>query len=254
MARAIVWRCGLLITRRFSRCITLRSQPTKRLHAKLQWLGSLKVDHIIYQHIDDQHVDTLRFVKDCSEWFNEPIEVHQSPLKSVENACRFRSYINGIRGAACSRMLKRELRVQWEHDNSTLGRLRYVWGFDCTERGRIDRIIHTMPYVDHLFPLRDAGITKAEAHGYLKKVGIPRPTMYDLGYPNNNCIGCVKGGMGYWNKIRIDFPKVFAARSALERLIGGTCINGTYLDELDTSRGKDSPIIVPDCGAMCENV
>lgn len=31
--------------------------------------------------------------------------------------------------------------------------------------------------------------------------------MYDLGYANNNCIGCVKGGIGYWNKIRIDFPE-----------------------------------------------
>ncbi len=37
--------------------------------------------------------------------------------------------------------------------------------------------------------------------------------MYDLGYPNNNCIGCVKGGMGYWNKIRKDFPEVFQKRA-----------------------------------------
>ena len=32
--------------------------------------------------------------------------------------------------------------------------------------------------------------------------------MYDLGYPNNNCIGCIKGGMGYWNRIRKDFPDI----------------------------------------------
>ena len=33
--------------------------------------------------------------------------------------------------------------------------------------------------------------------------------MYKLGYKNNNCIGCVKGQAGYWNKIRKDFPDVF---------------------------------------------
>ena len=41
--------------------------------------------------------------------------------------------------------------------------------------------------------------------------------MYDMGYPNNNCIGCVKGGMGYWNHIRKDFPEVFDSRAKLER-------------------------------------
>ena len=76
--------------------------------------------------------------------------------------------------------------------------------------------------------------------------------MYDLGFPNNNCVGCIKGGMGYWNKIREEFPEVFAARAALERKVGGSCINGTYLDELDPEAGRDCEIIVPECGAMCE--
>lgn len=57
--------------------------------------------------------------------------------------------------------------------------------------------------------------------------------MYDLGYPNNNCVGCVKGGMGYWNKIRVDFPEVFERRARQEREIGHSCIKGVFLDELD---------------------
>ena len=76
--------------------------------------------------------------------------------------------------------------------------------------------------------------------------------MYDLGYPNNNCVGCVKGGQGYWNKIRVDFPEVFAARAAMEREIGATCINGTYLDELDPNAGRNKKIILDDCGILCE--
>jgi len=28
-------------------------------------------------------------------------------------------------------------------------------------------------------------------------------------------------GIGYWNKIRVDFPEVFKKRCKMERLIGG---------------------------------
>ena len=75
--------------------------------------------------------------------------------------------------------------------------------------------------------------------------------MYDLGYRNNNCIGCVKGGMGYWNKIRIDFPEVFERMAKLEREIGHSCINGIFLDELEPGRGRMEDEIIPDCSVMC---
>jgi hypothetical protein len=75
--------------------------------------------------------------------------------------------------------------------------------------------------------------------------------MYDLGYPNNNCIGCVKGGMGYWNKIRQDFPEVFADRARMEREIGASCMNGVYLDELAPEAGRGLKPIVEDCGILC---
>ena len=96
-------------------------------------------------------------------------------------------------------------------------------------------------------------LTKEDAHGLLEKLGIRRPAMYDLGYSNNNCIGCVKGGMGYWNKIRKDFPEVFERRAKLERDIGATCIKGIYLDELEEDRGSTKEIL-PECSLMCELV
>lgn len=82
-----------------------------------------------------------------------------------------------------------------------------------------------------------------------------RPLMYDLGYPNNNCIGCIKGGMGYWNHIRRDFPEVFESRSKLERLVGFSILKDKdgpiYLDELDPDRGDMEIEIFPECGLMC---
>jgi len=211
-------------------------------------------DRIIYIHIDDQHPDTLRFVHDCEAWFGKPVEILQSPYKCVENACRYagvgtgKGYINGIHGANCTRWLKKRVRKEWEIDNP--GRHTYVWGFDAHERDRADRTTKAMPEFDHVYPIIDR--TKDEVHGMLERAGIKRPAMYDLGYHNNNCVGCVKGGMGYWNKIRVDFPEVFAARARLERLVGASCIKGVYLDELDPESGRHEGPIVPDCGIFCE--
>lgn len=215
-----------------------------------------QVDEVIYTHIDDQHPDTMRFVKECEEWFKKPITILQSPLKSVEGAIMATAtypsgvYINGPRGASCTRYLKRQVRQKWEYEQA--GPLRYVWGMDCHEESRCDRLFVTMPDRQHVFPLVDRRITKEHAHEILAASGIRRPAMYDLGYHNNNCVGCVKGGMGYWNKIRQDFPEVFAARAKMERVAGATCINGVYLDELEPERGRHEPPIVGDCGILCE--
>ena len=124
---------------------------------------------------------------------------------------------------------------------------------DVDEVGRCDGLLAAMPSQEHWFPLIEQKKTKADTHRILKASGIKRPAMYDLGYHNNNCVGCVKGGMGYWNHIRVDFPEVFTARAKMERLIQATCIKkGVYLDELDPERGRHKPPIVDECGIFCE--
>ena len=109
-----------------------------------------------------------------------------------------------------------------------------------------------MPDIVHCFPLIDAGYNKEDVHKILSASGIKRPYMYDLGYNNNNCIGCVKGGMGYWNKIRVDFPEVFTQRAELERKVQATCIKGVYLDQLDPEKGRKEKMVMGECGVMCE--
>ena len=229
-----------------------------------------QIDKIIYEHIDDQHPDTMRFVRDCECWFGKPVEIIQSPLRSVENACRALAFVNGNGGAACTRLLKLRLRHEWEADHRFFCNFRYVWGMDNGEEARAERLSAHMREDFHSFPLIERGLSKADAHGVLRQAGIKRPVMYDMGYSNNNCVGCVKGGRGYWNKIRRDFPDVFAARAKMERLIGRTCLKRerpdqtrpagadnsvhVYLDGLDPNAGRDCAVIVPECGAMCQAI
>jgi hypothetical protein len=57
--------------------------------------------------------------------------------------------------------------------------------------------------------------------------------------------------MGYWNKIRIDFPDYFDRMAKIERKLGNSCIKGTFLDELNPSKGKHSDLSF-ECGAFCQ--
>ena len=210
-----------------------------------------EIDKFIYIDIDDQHPDSMRFIKDCETALDKPVEIIKSPYGSVERACRGFGFINSAYGAKCTDVLKKRVRKEWEYKNSDK-MLTYVWGFDCNESKRANRLSETMIMQEHRFPLIEKNLSKEDAHGICKLIGIKRPLMYDLGYNNNNCIGCVKGGMGYWNKIRIDFPEVFKSRAKLERDIGRSCIKGVYLDELDPKRGRMTDEVMQDCSIFCQ--
>ena len=217
------------------------------------YLEKDNVDKIIYTHIDDQHEDTMRFLKDCEKAIGKEIEILQSPYKTVNDVIRQFRFINSPYGARCTDILKRRVRKEWEYEHRNES-LTYIWGYDIEERRRAERLLESMPQFKHKFPLIEKQLTKDDCHGILRGLGIKRPMMYELGYRNNNCIGCVKGGMGYWNKIRKDFPEVFAERAKLEREIEATCIKGIYLDELEPDRGRIEDEVMDECSIICQIV
>jgi hypothetical protein len=218
------------------------------------WLVRDTLTDVIFIDIEEQTRDTLRFAQDAAELLGKPLQILQSPFQSAYAVIRMRRYINGPRGAPCTSLLKRDVRKKWEFEHVG-DDLTYVWGFDSNEVNRVNSIVENNPEQNHLFPLVERGITKPQAHAICRDLGLRRSDVYNMGYPNANCIPCVKGGMGYWNKIRIDFPDVFARYAALEREIGASCLqneNGhIWLDELEPQRGHCEPIRVPPCGIAC---
>lgn len=215
------------------------------------------VDKWIYIDIDDQHYDSVRFIKDCETKIGKSIDIIRSTeYRSVKECVRafggFRNARNGF--APCTNWLKKRVRKKWEYEHQEF-EITYIWGFDSKEKRRAEATVEANPHAQHQFPLIDMGLSKEDVHAMIERIGIKRPKMYEMGYPNNNCIGCVKGGMGYWNNIRKDFPEVFEGRAKLEREIGMTMLkdkNGyIYLDELDPDRGDMNTEIFPDCSIMC---
>lgn len=215
---------------------------------------------LYYIDIDTAHEDNARFKAECENWYGCEIKT----LKSKEYKDQFEviektGMVNSPMGARCTLELKKNVRFDFErlHELSLFNRRlieHQVWGYEFTakEVNRAIRHLEQYPATKPLFPLIEKGLTKEMCAGLLLKNGIALPEMYKLGYSNNNCIGCVKGGMGYWNKIRIDFPAHFDRMQEVERKVGYSCINGIFLDELKPDAGRMAKEIMPNCGNICE--
>lgn len=211
------------------------------------------IDEWIYIDIQDQHPDSIRFIHDCEKIIDKQITIiKSSEYSTVEDCVRAFGGFKHAHShfAPCTNWLKKRVRKRWESEHEDC-ELEYVWGFDKDENNRAIKLIDENPQAEHLFPLIDKQLSKQDVHAMAERMGLKRPIMYDLGYPNNNCIGCVKGGMGYWNRIRKDFPEVFESRAKLEREVGYSILKQCFLDELDPNRGNMNTEIFPDCSMMC---
>lgn len=172
---------------------------------------------IVYCDTRSEHPDNYRFLKDCEEWYGqEIIKLHNPKYWDIWEVFQKENYLSGIHGARCTLELKKKLRMDFEDLESDV----QVFGYDADEGKRIAKFIKNNPEVSAEFILYDLGIDKPKALRTLMKAGIDVPYMYKLGYKNNNCIGCVKGAKGYWNKIRVDFPNVFERMAREEQRLG----------------------------------
>lgn len=213
--------------------------------------------HIVYCDTGSEHEDNKRFLRDCEKWFGQEITILKSDKYSDAWDVFLKTrYLSGIKGARCTTELKKVLRNKYQEIDD-----RQVFGFDASENIRAERFKENNPEIILCTPLIDLGLTKKDCFVELERAGITLPMMYRLGYKNNNCIGCVKGQSGYWNKIRKDFPDVFNRMAKIERQLG-IAINKSYagdgirkrifLDELSPTAGKYESEPSIGCGVLCD--
>lgn len=214
--------------------------------------------------LKEEHPDNDRMQADCEAWLGQKIihvtnEKYHGSVFEVQDDVKF---IKHRHGAPCTRLLKKEVRKAFQRAGDI-----HVFGLHKGEEARVDQFLDDEPNVRVWFPLIEAGLTKRDCHDMLAAAGIEQAAMYRLGYKNNNCIGCVKGGMGYWNKIREDFPDVFEKMAQQERKLGHSICKKeirvdsrrvslpVFLDELSVTDGRpysDEPSIK--CGIICEGL
>jgi|JI9StandDraft_1071089.scaffolds.fasta_scaffold239069_2 3'-phosphoadenosine 5'-phosphosulfate sulfotransferase (PAPS reductase)/FAD synthetase len=204
-----------------------------------------------YTDPGSEHPDNERFLTDLETWLQASIErLASTKYADTWDVWAKRRYLNGPTGALCTAELKKLPRYAFEQPDDV-----QVFGYTVEEQHRADRFREQNPEVTLCTPLIDAGLTKDDCLAMIDRAGIELPAMYRLGYRNNNCIGCPKGGLGYWNKIRRDFPGVFDRMARLERDIGHTCSRdddgAVWLDELDPERGNHADEPSFECSLLC---
>lgn len=198
--------------------------------------------------IDNEHPDNDRFARDAAQWFGKTVvNLRSDKYADCWDLWRKRRYLNGPAGALCTVEMKKLVRRAFSEPEDV-----HVFGFTLEEEARAERFRLNNIEIDARFPLIEQRIGKAACYEIVKyEARIELPAMYRLGYHNANCVGCVKGGAGYWNKIRVDFPEVFDRMAALETEIGASCINGKPLATLDPKVGRHTDLELPDCGLFC---
>lgn len=208
---------------------------------------------IAYCDTGAEHPDNARFLKDCERWFGQSVEI----LASEEYADTWavwekRRYLAGIDGAPCTGALKVEPRLAFQRPDDI-----HVLGYtaDRNDSDRAKRFREHFWELKIRTPLIERGITKAACLAMVKSAGIELPTMYKLGFHNNNCIPCVKAtSPNYWALIRRHFPEKFDRMAKLSRELDvRLCrINEvrTFIDEIPADHPVTNPIS-PACDFLC---
>lgn len=174
--------------------------------------------------VTNEHRDNDRFAADCEAWFEQPV----INLKSEEYADCWEvwykeRFLVSPYGAPCTAKMKKNVRFAFEREWMPHVQ---AYGYTVEEKNRAERFRQCNPDVILITPLIDEHLTKSDCLAMIDRAGIELPMMYRLGFNNNNCIGCVKGGMGYWNRIRTKFPLVFWRMAGLERGLRATIFHG----------------------------
>lgn len=218
---------------------------------------------IVNAFIEEEHEDNRRFSVDCERWFGRPIvnlrdtKYDASAIKVFETV----GYIKGPRGAACTSRIKRGLLRTFEQPGDVL-----VLGYTAEEQERYDDWLSDWPDRKIIAPLIERGLTKEDCKAMVERAGIKLPEMYLLGYENANCIGCVKGGLGYFRAVREDFPAQFERLAKAEDKVAALHGENAYIlrHRSGPLKGQRFPLRelpagpanrgepLPSCGLFCE--
>ncbi len=227
--------------------------------AKIIASEKLEYEIIYCDTRSNEHPDNTRFMNDISAWIGREIKIlKSSKYNDIFDVFDSTGWLVGPGGARCTTELKKQVRIEYQFPDDT-----HVFGLtaDAKDIKRQERMKRDHCDMRTRFPLIERGITKADCFRQLMQAGIELPAMYRLGFNNNNCIGCVKGGVGYWNKIKIVFPDQFLKMAAQERKMNVAICkikrNGiwkhVFLDELPPDAGNyESELDDMECGPQCE--
>jgi 3'-phosphoadenosine 5'-phosphosulfate sulfotransferase (PAPS reductase)/FAD synthetase len=175
---------------------------------------------VLFIDTKNEHEDTYRFKNDCQKWYDcliGSVTAIGGDYQSIQDVWRKHQSLNVATGAICSTQLKRRVREKWQkeidYDFQVFG-----FEFEKKEFNRAMGLKMNHPKAKPIFPLLMMGWDKDKCLEVVEDAGIEIPLAYKMGFKNNNCLntGCVQGGIGYWQKMKRDFPEKFEAMAKME--------------------------------------
>ena len=219
-------------------------------------LAQQKYGEVVFAYCETggEHVDNVRFLADLERWYEQDIiHLRNEKYASTWEVWEDRSYLAGIDGAPCTSLLKIEPRVAFQRPDDI-----HVFGYtaDAADAKRATRLRLNYPDMTVETPLIDGGLDKRACLAMVENAGIELPALYKLGFPNNNCIPCVKAtSPAYWALVRKTHPEEFARIAKLSRDLDVRLCRlpgdvRAFVDEIPADFPTLSPT-VPACDFLC---
>jgi 3'-phosphoadenosine 5'-phosphosulfate sulfotransferase (PAPS reductase)/FAD synthetase len=203
----------------------------------------------VYCDTGGEHPDNKRFLRDIEKWTDTKITILKNErYKDHFDVYEKDKFLVSPMGARCTLVLKRKLREDYQRPNDI-----HIFGYTLEERTRAAKFEMRNKGLKTDWILIENEVSKQNCLGILEQANIGIPVMYKLGYNHNNCIGCVKGGKGYWNRIRKDFPDHFNRMAKIERELN-IRINDKFLDEMGETEGNFAKEPDITCDIFCHKI
>lgn len=222
-------------------------------------------DRVVFAYCEtgSEHPDNERFLGDLMRWLGaDLVRLKSEKYADTWAVWEDRGYLAGIDGAPCSGEMKFKPRVEFQRPGDI-----HVFGYtaDKLDATRANRMRLNWPDMLMETPLIDGGLDKRACLQMVENAGIALPVLYGLGFPNNNCIPCVKStSPAYWALVRSRFPTEFYRLAALCRELevrlvivarekgpDGKMRNiRAYIDDIAADQPMLDPL-VPSCDFLC---
>lgn len=210
-------------------------------------------DVVAYCETGAEDGDNARFMRECESWFGASImALKNSRFDDTWDVWRKREYLSGVAGAPCTGELKVKPRLEFQQPDDV-----HIFGYtaDASDVKRANMLRENWPELKIETPLIDKGLTKANCLALVQQAGIQPPRVYAMGFPNANCIPCVKAtSPSYWALIRQCFPAEFSRMVKMSRELNVrlTRIEGkrVFIDEIPAGWPTTEPL-APECDFLC---
>jgi 3'-phosphoadenosine 5'-phosphosulfate sulfotransferase (PAPS reductase)/FAD synthetase len=166
---------------------------------------------LLFTDTKTEDEDLYRFVTETTTYLKSKL-VSLSDGRDVWEVFKDVKFLGNSRIAPCTRILKQTLARKWIEANYDPEDVRLYVGIDWSEEHRLEKIKENWKPYKIFAPLTDKPyLSKEDIFRVLKKIGIRRPRLYDMGFSHNNCGGfCCKAGQGHFANLLQQMPERYA--------------------------------------------